>query len=204
VDLRALEDELGSARRPMVSVNLSARQLGDPGLVEAVRTTLADAGVAGSALRLEITETAMVIGLESAAETIASLRSLGASVVIDDFGTGYSALDYLKRFVVDGVKIDRSFIAGLGRLGPDEAIVTASIAFAHALGLEVTAEGIETRAQLDRLADLGCDRGQGYLVGRPTRIEDVVAMLLTDRVGPRPLKRPVDPLRPAATVAIVG
>jgi predicted signal transduction protein with EAL and GGDEF domain len=92
----------------------------------------------------------------------------------------------------------------LGRLGPDEAIVTASIAFAHALGLEVTAEGIETRAQLDRLADLGCDRGQGYLVGRPTRIEGVVAMLLTDRVGPRPLKQPADPLPAAVAAAIVG
>jgi diguanylate cyclase (GGDEF)-like protein len=195
MDLRALEEELGPVRRPMMSVNLSARQLGDPGLVEGVRAILADTGVAGSALRLEITETAMLVGLESAAETIAALRSLGASIVIDDFGTGYSALDYLKRFVVDGVKIDRSFIAGLGRLGPDEAIVTASIAFAHALGLEVTAEGIETRAQLDRLSDLGCDRGQGYLIGRSAKIEAVVGMLLTDHVGFRPLKQVVSPIR---------
>jgi diguanylate cyclase (GGDEF)-like protein len=203
-DLRALEDELGPDRRPMMSVNVSTRQFGDPGLVEAVRATLADAGVAGSALRLEITETAMLVGLESAAETIAALRSLGASIVIDDFGTGYSALDYLKRFVVDGVKIDRSFIAGLGRLGPDEAIVTASIAFAHALGLEVTAEGIETRAQLDRLADLGCDRGQGYLIGRPTRIEEVVGMLLADHVGMRPVAHIVPPLRITAGIGVVG
>jgi predicted signal transduction protein with EAL and GGDEF domain len=141
---------------------------------------------------------------DGAAETIAALRSLGASIVIDDFGTGYSALDYLKRFVVDGVKIDRSFIAGLGRLGPDEAIVTASIAFAHALGLEVTAEGIETRAQLDRLADLGCDRGQGYLIRRPTRIEEVVGMLLADRVGLHPLRQIVPPLRTIEVTAVVG
>jgi diguanylate cyclase (GGDEF)-like protein len=203
-DLRALEEELGPVRCPMMSVNLSACQLGDPGLVEAVGRTLADSGIAGSALRLEITETAMVVGLESAAETIAALRSLGASIVIDDFGTGYSALDYLKRFVVDGVKIDRSFIAGLGRLGPDEAIVTASIAFAHALGLEVTAEGIETRAQLDRLADLGCDRGQGYLIGRPTRIEAVVGMLLADQVGLRPLKQLAPPVRSIEVTAVLG
>jgi diguanylate cyclase (GGDEF)-like protein len=203
-DLRALEDELGPARRPMMSVNLSARQLGDPGLVEAVRTTLADAGIAGSSLRLEITETAMLIGLETAADTIAALRSLGASIVIDDFGTGYSALDYLKRFVVDGVKIDRSFTAGLGRPGPDEAIVTASIAFAHALGLEVTAEGIETRVQLDRLSDLGCDRGQGYLIGRSIPIEDVVGMLLTDHVGPRSLTQIVRPLLTVDDTAIAG
>jgi EAL domain-containing protein (putative c-di-GMP-specific phosphodiesterase class I) len=144
----------------------------------------------------------MLVGLESAAETIAALRSLGPSIVIDDFGTGYSALDYLKRFVVDGVKIDRSFTAGLGRLGPDEAIVTASIAFAHALGLEVTAEGIETRVQLDRLADLGCDRGQGYLIGRPTRIEHVLDLLMADPIGLRPLEMLARPI-PIAAAAIV-
>ena len=186
-DLRALEDALGPIRRPIMSVNLSARQLGDPGLVDGVRAALADTGVAGGSLRLEITETAMLVGLDNATETIAALRSLGASVVIDDFGTGYSALDYLKRFVVDGVKIDRSFTAGLCRLGPDEAIITASIAFAHALGLEVTAEGIETQDQLDRLFELGCDRGQGYLIGRPTRIENVVALFPADHGVLRPL-----------------
>jgi EAL domain-containing protein (putative c-di-GMP-specific phosphodiesterase class I) len=193
-DLKALEVELGSSRCPTMSVNLSARQLSDPGLVAAVAAALADAALAGSALRLEITETAMLVGVESAAETIAALRSLGASVVIDDFGTGYSALDYLKHFVVDGVKVDRSFVAGLGRPGPDDAIVTASIAFAHALGLEVTAEGIETRAQLDRLTELGCDRGQGYLLGRPTPIEQAVSLVLADAFERRPLKQ-VLPLR---------
>jgi predicted signal transduction protein with EAL and GGDEF domain len=203
-DLRSLEDELGPARRPMMSVNLSARQLGDPGLVDVVAKALADAGVAGSALRLEITETAMLIGLESAAETIVALRSLGASIVIDDFGTGYSALDYLKRFVVDGVKIDRSFVSGLGRLGPDEAIVTASIAFAHALGLEVTAEGIETRVQLDRLAELGCDRGQGYLIGRPTQIEHVVHMLEAGHLDLRPLKQLDRPVLRSSDAALAG
>jgi diguanylate cyclase (GGDEF)-like protein len=203
-DLRVLEDELGEARRPMMSVNLSARQLGDPGLVDIVAKSLADAGLAGSALRLEITETAMVIGLESAAETIAALRSLGASIVIDDFGTGYSALDYLKRFVVDGVKIDRSFVSGLGRLGPDEAIVTASIAFAHALGLEVTAEGVETRIQLDRLTELGCDRGQGYLIGRPIRFEHVIAMLQTEHLDIRQLKPSIRPVLLTDGTALAG
>ena len=203
-DLRTLEDELGPARRPMMSVNLSARQLVDPGLADVVADALVEAGLAGSALRLEITETAMLIGLDSAAETIAALRSLGASVVIDDFGTGYSALDYLKRFVVDGVKIDRSFVAGLGRAGPDEAIVTASIAFAHALGLEVTAEGIETRAQLDRLAELGCERGQGYLIGRSMRIEHVAGMLLTEHLDLRPVKPLVRQLRSLDNTAIAG
>lgn len=201
-DLRTIENDLGPAARPMMSVNLSTRELSDPGLVESVRGALADAGMAGSALRLEITETAMLVGLDSAADTIAALRSLGASIVIDDFGTGYSALDYLKRFVVDGVKIDRSFTAGLGRLGPDEEIVRASIAFAHALGLEVTAEGIETRGQLERLSDLGCDRGQGYLIGRAVRLEDVLGLLRNDHPGLHQLQRIVRPLRtvPAAAV----
>ncbi|MEA2578413.1 MAG: hypothetical protein QOD78_2001, partial [Chloroflexota bacterium] len=203
-DLQAIEHALGPSGLPVMSVNLSTRQLSDPGLVDAVRAILAEAGMAGSSLRLEITETAMLVGLETAADTIAALRSLGSSIVIDDFGTGYSALDYLKRFVVDGVKIDRSFTAGLGRLGPDEAIVTASIAFAHALGLEVTAEGIETRAQLDRLSDLGCDRGQGYLIGRPTRIEAVIEMLKTDRQGPRPLRQIIPPPLNAEGTALVG
>ena len=201
-DLRALEAALGP-RRPIMSVNLSARQLGDPGLVDGVRAALADAGVAGSSLRLEITETAMLVGLDNATETIAALRSLGASVVIDDFGTGYSALDYLKRFVVDGVKIDRSFTAGLCRLGPDEAIVTASIAFAHALGLEVTAEGIETQDQLDRLFELGCDRGQGYLVGRPTRIENVVALFPAEHAVLRPIRQVASPWRSVEPGAVV-
>jgi EAL domain-containing protein (putative c-di-GMP-specific phosphodiesterase class I) len=196
-DLRALEQEVGVGSRPVMSVNLSARQLGDPGLVEAVRAMLAESGVAGSALRLEITETAMVLGLESASETIAALRSLGVGIVIDDFGTGYSALDYLKRFVVDGVKIDRSFVAGLGRPGPDEAIITAAIGFAHALDLEVTGEGIETRAQLDRLTELGCDRGQGYFLGRPAPLAQIAALLKTDRLDRRPIPRVVPLLRPA-------
>jgi EAL domain-containing protein (putative c-di-GMP-specific phosphodiesterase class I) len=92
----------------------------------------------------------------------------------------------------------------LGRLGPDEAIVTASIAFAHALGLEVTAEGIETRAQLDRLAELGCERGQGYLIGRSMRIEHVAGMLLTEHLDLRPVKSAIRPLRSVDDEAIAG
>jgi EAL domain-containing protein (putative c-di-GMP-specific phosphodiesterase class I) len=94
--------------------------------------------------------------------------------------------------------------ASLGRPGPDEAIVTASIAFAHALGLDVTAEGIETRAQLDFLSDLGCDRGQGYLIGRSTGIEDVIVMLRADQVGPRSLRQIVRPLTTIRETVAVG
>jgi EAL domain-containing protein (putative c-di-GMP-specific phosphodiesterase class I) len=99
--------------------------------------------------------------------------------------------------------IDRSFTAGLCRLGSDEAIVTASIAFAHALGLEVTAEGIETQDQLDRLFELGCDRGQGYLVGRPTRIENVVALFPAEHAVLRPIRQVASPWRSVEPGAVV-
>jgi len=134
---------------------------------------LAEVGVAGSALGSEINRDRDGSLASTAPPRRSRPRSLGASIVIDDFGTGYSALDYLKRSWSTASRSTRSFTAGPGRLGPDEEIVRASIAFAHALGLEVTAEGIETRAQLERLSDLGCDRGQGYLIGRPVQLEDV-------------------------------
>jgi diguanylate cyclase (GGDEF)-like protein len=203
-DLRLLERELGPTARPVMGVNMSARQLGDPGLVDAVAAMLAESGLEGNALRLEITETAMVLGLESASETIAALRSLGVGVVIDDFGTGYSALDYLKRFVVDGVKIDRSFVAGLGRPGPDEAIITAAIGFAHALDLEVTGEGIETKAQLERLAELGCDRGQGYFIGRPAPLPQIIELLLAERLNHRLVPLLMRPLRTAVDEVVIA
>ena len=104
-------------------------------------------------------------------------RSLGVQLVIDDFGTGFSALEYFKRFAVQGLKIDRAFIAGLGRSREDTAIVTATLAFAAALDLSVTAEGIETVEQLERLQALGCLRGQGYLFSPAVPASEVAALL---------------------------
>jgi EAL domain-containing protein (putative c-di-GMP-specific phosphodiesterase class I) len=112
------------------------------------------------------------------AEVLQRLHDLGVKVAIDDFGTGYSSLYYLKRFPVDVVKIDRSFVDGLGTDADDDAIVTAVLSLGHALGLRVVAEGVETEAQRDRLIGLGCDAGQGYLMSRPVPAADVPRALL--------------------------
>ena len=105
--------------------------------------------------------------MEATAETLRALKDLGVCLSIDDFGTGYSSLSYLKRFPVDVLKIDRSFVDGLGVDPEDETIVQAVVSLAHALGLEVVGEGVETETQLHHLQRLGCDAAQGYLIGRP-------------------------------------
>jgi len=114
------------------------------------------------------------------------LRELGVSVAIDDFGTGYSSLGYFRDLPIDGLKIDRAFIDGLGREREDTAIVTAAVAFAQALGLEVTGEGIESAEQLERLRELGCQLGQGYLFSRPADAPELTRRLaaLNGLAGP--------------------
>ena len=115
---------------------------------------------------------------ESAASgSLHQLREMGVRLVVDDFGTGFSALEYFKRFAVHGLNIDRSFIDGLGRNREDTAIVTATLAFATALDLAVTGEGVETADQLDRLRALGCLQAQGYLFARPVPASDVPGLL---------------------------
>ena len=174
---RAWQLELQAAANIAVSVNLSARQFRAAGLVDTVSEVLATTGLPAASLKLEITETAMMLDVDLTAATVAGLRALGVRLLLDDFGTGYSALNYLKRFPVDGLKIDRSFVAGIGRDAEDRAIVQAAIAFARALDLEVTGEGIETERQLRQLRDLGCDRGQGYLFARPVPGDQVPSLL---------------------------
>jgi diguanylate cyclase (GGDEF)-like protein/PAS domain S-box-containing protein len=150
-----------------LSVNLSARQLAQPDLVATVRRALAETGTDPAMLCLEITESAV---MESGAATTAQLRalkSLGVRLAIDDFGTGFSSLAHLRRFPVDMLKIDGTFVAGLGREPQDASIAAAVISLAHALGLSTVAEGVETEQQLDVLRRLGCDLGQGHLFARP-------------------------------------
>jgi diguanylate cyclase (GGDEF)-like protein len=150
-----------------MSVNLSARQLQDPGLVAAVADALAESHVDPACLKLEITESVVMQDAPSTLETLHALKALGIQLAIDDFGTGYSSLGYLKRFPVDTLKIDRSFVQGVALNAEDTAIVRAVISVAKSLNLSVTAEGIENDAQLVQLQELGCDRGQGYLFARP-------------------------------------
>ncbi|HEX2699113.1 MAG TPA: EAL domain-containing protein [Acidimicrobiales bacterium] len=150
-----------------VAVNLSARQFTDPGIVSNVAEALERAGISPSSLALEITESVLMEEVEATAETLRALKQLGVSLSIDDFGTGYSSLSYLKRFPVDSLKIDRTFVDGLAVDAEDHAIVHAVVSLAHALGLEVVGEGVETAEQFDELRRLGCDAAQGYLLGRP-------------------------------------
>ncbi|MBK5334012.1 MAG: EAL domain-containing protein [Ilumatobacteraceae bacterium] len=148
-----------------MSVNVSAQQLIDPRLVEHVRAAAEHAGVPATAVHLEITESVLMDRVDNALGTIVELQSFGFSVSIDDFGTGYSSLSYLSRLPIDTVKIDRSFVGGLGAgaTGHDPSIVRAMIALADVLDLDVVAEGVELASQLDFLTELGCTFGQGFL-----------------------------------------
>ena len=158
-----------------VSVNVSVRQLMSSQLVDVVADALSESGVSAGALWLEITETALMADVKAATVALRELRSLGLHLAVDDFGTGYSSLTYLKRFPVEAIKIDRTFVNGLGIDQEDSTIVEAVVNLGHSLGLSVVAEGVETPLQLSRLRDIGCDRGQGYLFGRPRPSELVEA-----------------------------
>ena len=174
---RAREWRDAGGRGPTVWVNLSARQLREPGLLDSVSDALGASGLDPEGLGLEITESVAMdtsgLGAERTAATLRALRGLGVRLAIDDFGTGYSSLSYLKRLPVDFLKIDRSFVAGLARETDDAAIVSAVIDLARAMGLRVTAEGVETDEQLQVLTDLGCHQAQGYLISRPLPWEGV-------------------------------
>ena len=160
-----------------VYVNLSARQFYDPDLVEQVAGVLQDTGLEASSLVLEITEGTAMEEAPSTMATLAALRGLGVKLAIDDFGTGYSSLSYLKRFPVDAIKIDHAIVEGLGHDRGDSAIVSATITLAHALGLEVIAEGVETIEEAAELRALGCDFGQGYYWWTPHHAVEVAAIL---------------------------
>ena len=160
-----------------MGVNLSARQFQRPELLFDIRRALRAAHLDPSGLKLEITESVAMHDAESTIETLQSLKALGIRLAIDDFGTGYSSLSYLKRFPVDTLKVDRSFVDGLGEDPQNTAIVQSIVALAKALGLSVTGEGIETDLQRRLLRDLGCERGQGYLFARPCPAAELDALL---------------------------
>jgi diguanylate cyclase (GGDEF)-like protein/PAS domain S-box-containing protein len=170
---RAVDD-----RELRMSANLSPRQLADPGLVDHVAAALADAGVPADRLALEITETVLLEEDPVHLERLAALRSLGVKIVLDDFGTGYSSLSYLHELRLDGLKLDRSFVAGLGADERATTIVAAVTQLSRALGLPVTAEGVETPAQVVSLQTLGCEYGQGFLFSRPVPRAEARALLV--------------------------
>jgi diguanylate cyclase (GGDEF)-like protein/PAS domain S-box-containing protein len=146
-----------------LGVNVSARQLMAPDLVETVRAAITDTGVDPQRVHLEITESVLMDDVEHSIETLNQLRELGIHFAVDDFGTGYSSLSYLKRLPIDTLKIDQSFVRGLGVAENDSSIVRAIVGMGRALGLDLLAEGVEEAAQLGELRDLGCDVAQGFL-----------------------------------------
>lgn len=168
----------GSDRRAAtVAVNVSARQLCDPTFPAQVRRILSETMLPARALTLEITETAVMDDVEASAKVVAELRQIGVELSMDDFGTGYSSMTSLRRTPVESLKIDRSFVGGLGAATADNAIVESIISLGHNCGLEVIAEGVETVWQLQRLIELGCDHGQGYLWSRPVDAAAAASMI---------------------------
>jgi diguanylate cyclase (GGDEF)-like protein len=165
----------------VLSVNLSGRQFGHPDLLGAVLAILDRTGLPPSALELEITESVAMEESEATMRTLRALRDVGVRLVLDDFGTGYSSLAYLKRLPLDSIKLDRAFIADLGVHDANIPIVSAVVALAHGLGIDVVAEGIETVEQRVLLESLGCDRGQGFLYAPPLPAEAAAAYLSRDR-----------------------
>ncbi|MEH1125870.1 putative bifunctional diguanylate cyclase/phosphodiesterase [Micromonospora sp. CPCC 206061] len=162
---------------PVVSVNLAARQLCHPSLAADVATVLDRTGLPAELLQLEITESDVMTAEADAVANLHALAGLGVRIALDDFGTGYCSLAYLRRLPVHGIKLAGAFSASLGRPGlagrTDEAVLTTLVHLGHTLDLTVTAEGIETAAQLERLRAIGCDLGQGWLLGRPTTADRV-------------------------------
>jgi len=166
---------IGAERGVQVAVNLSARQFNDPRLIELVRRVLAESGLPPRQLALEIAETTSMHQTDVAVSTLKKLRELGVSLGIDDFGTGYSSLAHLRTFPVDRLKIDRSFVADLPADTNARALAGGIVGLAHALGLKVVAVGVETEAQRDFLAALGCDYAQGFLTGKPVDADSASA-----------------------------
>ncbi|HEY2705006.1 MAG TPA: EAL domain-containing protein [Candidatus Dormibacteraeota bacterium] len=159
----------------LMSVNVSARQLRTLSMGELVVDALRSGGLPPQDLCLEITESALIEDVDATMEALEALHAVGVRLAVDDFGTGYTTLKNLKRFPIDIIKVDASFVAGLGRDRGDAAITMAVIRLAHALGMVTVAEGVETEQQLDLLRTLGCDMVQGYHLGRPLPADEAMA-----------------------------
>ncbi len=189
-----------------MAINISARQLAEgSGLVDLVSRTIRDHGLDPRTLMLEVTESALMDDAESALEVLTELKGLGVRLAVDDFGTGYSSLAYLQRFPVDRLKIDQSFVRGLGRSAGDRAIVRSVVELARAFDVDTVAEGVETAEQLAQLRQLGCGLGQGYLWSPGRTAVEVEAVLPYPWLDPSatPWRRP-EPLSARAAAATAG
>ena len=173
-----------SARPVPIAVNLSARQFRQPDLGARIRALIAEAGVPPELIELEITESHLMHDPAQAIHAMRTLRDEGVRIAIDDFGTGYSSLAYLTRFPVAALKIDRSFVAGIGREASDAAIVRTIIEMARSLGSTVIAEGVETQAQVGFLRRFGCHQAQGYFFAAPMPIGEFIQLICSDNLAP--------------------
>jgi EAL domain-containing protein (putative c-di-GMP-specific phosphodiesterase class I) len=156
-----------------MAVNLSGRQLKQPGLTDMVANVLEETGVDPAALELELTESSVMENVEETTRLLNTIKGMGVALAIDDFGTGYSSLNYLKRFPIDKLKIDRSFVRDIPADADDIAITRSIIALARGLKLQVTGEGVETKEQLAFLREHDCDEIQGYYISRPVQAEEL-------------------------------
>jgi two-component system CheB/CheR fusion protein len=182
VAMRALVGQIATWRGlglvpPPIAFNVSARSIRESDFSSALLDLLAQHAIDTAAVRVEITESALLDNVVSVRDNFAALNAAGIDVSIDDFGTGYSSLNYLKRLPLSELKIDKSFVDGLGCDPEDEAIARAVLALASALDLKTVAEGVETEAQREWLADHGCGAAQGYLLARPLEVVDYEDML---------------------------
>jgi diguanylate cyclase (GGDEF)-like protein len=178
-------------------VNMSPAQLSTRDIVSLVADCLSDNHLPGRALCLEITEHAVMQDVQQAVQALHDLKSLGVSLAIDDFGTGHSSMSQLKRLPVDCLKVDQSFVAGLGVGGDDRAIVDATIRLARSFGLDVVAEGVETVEVVHQLLSLGCHRAQGYLLSRPKPAPELAPVLLRGGLDPVTFTQPQPTVSPA-------
>jgi EAL domain-containing protein (putative c-di-GMP-specific phosphodiesterase class I) len=174
----------------VIAVNISPAQMRNPKFPDRVFAVLAENGMRASDLELEITEGLLLADEPTTAEALRTFRAAGIKLALDDFGTGYSSLNYLKRYAVNRIKIDRSFVSQLAPGAVSTAIVQAMISLAHALGIETTAEGVETREQMQILAQLGCNAFQGFLFSPPVDATSVQTHFSSERRGQ---KRPPEP-----------
>jgi EAL domain-containing protein (putative c-di-GMP-specific phosphodiesterase class I) len=177
--VRIFREQIPHEASLRMSVNLSARQFRYPELVEEVSAILSETGTDPQDVTLEITESVMMEKGPDARGILGALKGLGLTLAMDDFGTGYSSITNLKSFPVDVLKLDRSMVEGMDREPQNRALVSATIGLAHALGLDVVVEGVETAGELDELRSMGCDIAQGYYWYRPTSSEKATELLVS-------------------------
>lgn len=180
--MKQWEQELGDAAPDTMSVNLSSRQLQDPDMVREIELILAREGVAGSRLKLEVTESMIMMNPETTSRILFELKELGVALSIDDFGTGYSSLSYLHRFPFDTLKIDRSFVVSMEEKAENMEIIRSIALLAHNLGMDIIAEGVESDRHLLRLHELDCEFGQGYYFASPQPADRISEMIRQGRV----------------------